>query len=138
MPRVYVGRLNQRVTERDLERFFDGYGKIRDVMMKAGYAFMDFQDRRDADDAVHDLNGKELLGERIIIEHATGTERGVGGYPNRGGGRDRDYRDSRDRFRDYPGPNSAMRKQRARDKYGPPIRTKYQLRIYLRVLAGRI
>jgi len=138
MPRIYVGRLSQRCTERDLERFFDGYGKIRDVMMKAGYAFIDFNDHRDADDAVHDLNGKDLLGERVIIEHATGVERGVGGYPQRGGGsrRDRDYgyRDPRDRHRGESGygnfPASvALRKQRARDKYGPPIRTKWQLRI---------
>ena len=40
MPRLYVGRLNNRVTERDLKRFFDGYGKIREIFMKNGYAFL--------------------------------------------------------------------------------------------------
>ena len=40
MPRLYIGRLNQRVTERDLKRFFDGYGKIREIFMKNGYAFL--------------------------------------------------------------------------------------------------
>jgi len=40
MTRLYVGRLNSRVGERDLERFFKGYGKIKDIMMKNGYAFL--------------------------------------------------------------------------------------------------
>ena len=28
----------------------------------------DFDDFRDADDAVHDLDGKELLGDRVVVE----------------------------------------------------------------------
>lgn len=40
MPRLYIGRLNQRVGERELKRFFDGYGKIREIFMKNGYAFL--------------------------------------------------------------------------------------------------
>ena len=40
MPRLYIGRINHRVTERDLKRFFDGYGRQRDMMMKNGYAFI--------------------------------------------------------------------------------------------------
>ena len=40
MTRLYAGRLNSRVSERELERFFKGYGRIRDVMMKNGYAFL--------------------------------------------------------------------------------------------------
>ncbi|XP_002154006.1 serine/arginine-rich splicing factor 6 isoform X1 [Hydra vulgaris] len=116
MPRLYVGRLNNRVIERDLKKFFDNYGKIRDIMMKNGYAFVDFDDYRDADDAVYDLNGKELMGDRVIIEHAKGIERGSGGAPY---GRER-FKDDRSGF---------GRKQRARDKYGPPVRTKWMLRV---------
>jgi len=32
-------------------------------------------DYRDADDAVYELNGKDLLGERVSVEHARGTRR---------------------------------------------------------------
>ncbi|KAG8293556.1 Serine/arginine-rich splicing factor 6 [Homalodisca vitripennis] len=35
----------------------------------------EFDDHRDADDAVYELNGKELLGERVIVELARGTAR---------------------------------------------------------------
>lgn len=62
--RVYVGGLPYGCRERDLERFFKGYGRIRDVLLKNGYGFVEFEDYRDADDAVYEMNGKELLGER--------------------------------------------------------------------------
>uniref|UniRef100_A0A914UVC0 RRM domain-containing protein n=1 Tax=Plectus sambesii TaxID=2011161 RepID=A0A914UVC0_9BILA len=74
--RVYVGRVPYRAGERDLERFFRGYGKIVEVILKNGYGFVEFADYRDADDAVHDLSGRELMGERISVELAKGTPRG--------------------------------------------------------------
>lgn len=37
---VYIGRLFYYVRERDVERFFKGYGWLRDVMLKNGYGFV--------------------------------------------------------------------------------------------------
>lgn len=56
--------------------------------------FKEFDDYRDADDAVYELNGKDLAGERIIVEHAKGPmssrdrdrDRGYGGRDRYGGG----------------------------------------------------
>ncbi len=70
MSRVYIGRLPQRASERDVERFFKGYGRIRDVVVKNGYGFVEFDSYRDADDAVYDLNGRDMQGERVLVEHA--------------------------------------------------------------------
>lgn len=78
-PRVYVGRLSSRAREYDVEKFFRGYGKVRDIMLKNGYGFVEFDDYKDADDAIHDLNGKELCGERVMLEIAKGIPRGAGG-----------------------------------------------------------
>ena len=73
----------------DLKRMFRHYERRFDVLLKTGFAFLvrqptlepfpssphydinflsfqEFDDYRDADDAVHDLNGRELLGERYI------------------------------------------------------------------------
>jgi RNA recognition motif-containing protein len=36
MTRVYVGHIPYEARERDVERFFKGYGKIRDILMKRG------------------------------------------------------------------------------------------------------
>uniref|UniRef100_A0A667XEN3 Serine and arginine rich splicing factor 6b n=1 Tax=Myripristis murdjan TaxID=586833 RepID=A0A667XEN3_9TELE len=60
MPRVYIGRLSYHVREKDIQRFFSGYGKLMEIDLKNGYGFVEFEDNRDADDAVYELNGKEL------------------------------------------------------------------------------
>ncbi|KAG2461059.1 SRSF4 factor, partial [Polypterus senegalus] len=106
MPRVYVGRLSYQARERDVERFFKGYGKILEVDLKNGYGFVEFDDPRDADDAVYELNGKDLCGERVVVEHARGPRRDGSYMSGRSGG---GYRRS------------------GRDKYGPPTRTEYRL-----------
>lgn len=56
---------------------------ISSVLFLPRYGFVEFEDNRDADDAVYELNGKELCGERVIVEHARGPRRDRDGY---GGG----------------------------------------------------
>ncbi|KAM3877597.1 serine/arginine-rich splicing factor 6 [Diretmus argenteus] len=109
MPRVYVGKLSYHVREKDIQRFFSGYGKLLEIDLKNGYGFVEFEDTRDADDAVYELNGKELCGERVIIEHARGPRRDGHGQ---GGGRSSGY---------------SSRSRTGREKYGPPVRTEYRL-----------
>ncbi|KAJ6756030.1 SERINE/ARGININE RICH SPLICING FACTOR [Salix purpurea] len=46
--------------------------KVRDVDMKRDYAFVEFSDPRDADDARHYLDGKDFDGSCIIVEFAKG------------------------------------------------------------------
>uniref|UniRef100_A0A8C7WGL8 Serine and arginine rich splicing factor 6 n=2 Tax=Salmoninae TaxID=504568 RepID=A0A8C7WGL8_ONCMY len=86
MPRIYVGKLNYNAREKDLQRFFNGYGKLMEIDLKNGYGFVEFEDNRDADDAVYELNGKELCGERVTVEHARGPRRDRDGYGGGGGG----------------------------------------------------
>lgn len=94
--RVFIGRLSPHARERDVEKFFKGYGRIREINLKNGFGFVvscsyqrvsaplitigfilifrdfynlfflfqEFDDHRDADDAVYELNGKELCSER--------------------------------------------------------------------------
>jgi len=38
--RVYIGRLSNYARDRDVERFFKGFGRIRDIMVKNGYCFV--------------------------------------------------------------------------------------------------
>ncbi|KAF2311960.1 hypothetical protein GH714_027613 [Hevea brasiliensis] len=59
--RLYVGHLASRTRSRDLEYLFSKYGRVRDVDMKRDYAFVEFSDPRDADDARYHLDGKDLM-----------------------------------------------------------------------------
>ncbi|XP_054651578.1 uncharacterized protein LOC129192083 [Dunckerocampus dactyliophorus] len=61
--RVFIGRLSPHARERDVEKFFKGFGRIREINLKNGFGFVEFDDHRDADDAVYELNGKELCSE---------------------------------------------------------------------------
>ena len=37
--KVYLGRLPAAARQRDIERFFEGYGKIHDIVIKNGFGF---------------------------------------------------------------------------------------------------
>lgn len=105
--RVYFGRLPRDTRERDLERFVRGFGRIREVSIKLGYGFVEFDDPRDADDCVYDLNGRELLGERVVVEHA------------RNPSRSQDYG-----YRSQPSNRNNQRRGRT-----PPLRTEHRLAV---------
>ncbi|KAI4380196.1 hypothetical protein MLD38_006415 [Melastoma candidum] len=80
MARLYVGNLDSRVSERDLEDEFRAYGVIRSVWVARrppGYAFIDFDDRRDAQDAIRAMDGKN--GWRVELSHNSSGGRGGGG-----------------------------------------------------------
>ncbi|XP_059448014.1 serine/arginine-rich splicing factor RSZ21 [Corylus avellana] len=87
MSRVYVGNLDPRVTERELEDEFRMFGVLRSVWVARrppGYAFVEFDDRRDALDAVQSLDGKN--GWRVELSHNSKGGGGRGGGGSGGGG----------------------------------------------------
>ncbi|VAH74237.1 unnamed protein product [Triticum turgidum subsp. durum] len=91
--RLYVGRLPSRTRTRDLEDLFGRYGRVRHVDMKHEFAFVEFSDPRDADEARYNLDGRDFDGSRMIVEFAKGVPRGQGGGGDRDRGRggDREY-----------------------------------------------
>merc|ERR1711997_678528 len=76
--RVYIGNIPSDARDRDLEKFFKGYGRLNDVVVKNGYGFVEFSDYRDADDAVSDLDGKDMDGGRVRVELAREDPKRVG------------------------------------------------------------
>ncbi|CAE6079642.1 unnamed protein product [Arabidopsis arenosa] len=74
---VFVGNFEYETRQSDLERLFDKYGRVERVDMKSGYAFVYFEDERDAEDAIRKLDNFPFGYEkrRLSVEWAKG-ERG--------------------------------------------------------------
>merc|ERR1712000_641470 len=78
MSRVYI-RIPRGIYEREIDDEFGRYGKIENIDIKSGgYAFIDFRDTRDAEDAVAEMNGKTVWGDRIVVEFARAKGAGAG------------------------------------------------------------
>jgi len=92
--KVYVGGLPADATAEELEEVFNRYGRLRKVWVARkppGFAFIHFEDVRDAEDATRALDGAKICGIRARVELSTGRRR-EGGYGGRGGGTsDRGY-----------------------------------------------
>lgn len=75
--KIFVTKLSYRITKRDLDREFGRFGKIRNLQLKKGYAFIDYYNKEDAKDAIKELNNQKLFGQqqRIVIEEAKGERR---------------------------------------------------------------
>lgn len=54
---LFVGNLSDSVRTRDIEELFERYGDC-EIDVKKGYAFVDYEDSRDAEDALSRLHGK--------------------------------------------------------------------------------
>lgn len=128
MPRdcsLYVGNLPSDVRTRDLEDLFDKYGKIADIALKdrksPPFAFVDFEDPRDAEDAVKGRDGYDFDGHRLRVELRRGAgPRGPGGrnFEDRG----RNFEDRGRSFEERGRRSDARRAE-------PPRRSKYRVEV---------
>uniref|UniRef100_A0A8C8ULR1 RRM domain-containing protein n=1 Tax=Peromyscus maniculatus bairdii TaxID=230844 RepID=A0A8C8ULR1_PERMB len=69
--KVYVGNLGNNGNKTELERAFGYYGPLRSGWVARnppGFAFVEFEDPRDAADAVQELDGRTLCGCRVRVE----------------------------------------------------------------------
>ncbi|KAI7688796.1 hypothetical protein SSS_00776 [Sarcoptes scabiei] len=76
--KVYVGELGNSGNRHELEDAFGYYGPLKEVWVARnppGFAFVMFQDPRDARDAVRALDGKIICGRRVRVELSTGKSR---------------------------------------------------------------
>ena len=77
-PQIFVAKLSSRVREKDLEHQFSKYGPIKNILLKTGYAFIvifiylqEYDDYRDAEEAVYQMDRKTFEGQRIVVEAAS-------------------------------------------------------------------
>ena len=75
---VYVGGLGHGCSKNELETIFSKYGRLRRVWIARkpeGFAFVEFDDPRDAEKAVEALEGVPINGKRTRVEMSTGRTR---------------------------------------------------------------
>lgn len=76
--KLYVGGLAYSVTDKELEETFASQGKIvsavvikdRDSGQSKGFGFVEMEDITEGQNAIKELNGKEISGRAIIVNQA--------------------------------------------------------------------
>ena len=93
--RLFVGNLSYSTTEADLRTYFGAVAPPSQVVLPVdretgrprGFAFVEFQDRGHAEQAIQRFNGQPFNGRPLAVSEARAREdRGPGGPPRPGGG----------------------------------------------------
>jgi len=100
---IYVGNLSFDVSEENLRQAFEAFGQVSAASIvkdkysgqPRGFGFVEMPDRAEAQAAIQNLNGKELLGRPMNVNEARPrTDRGRSG----GQGGRMDYSGRRNRY----------------------------------------
>lgn len=75
---IYIGNLNYRVKEADLQQVMEEYGPVESVKIikdretgkSKGFAFIEMENEAQAKQAIEELNGAEYEGRTMIVKEA--------------------------------------------------------------------
>jgi RNA recognition motif-containing protein len=70
-PQIFIAKLPSGIRERDLDHDFKKFGPIKNIQLKRGYAFVEYEDYKDAEDAIKDMDGRRYDGQKIVVQHAS-------------------------------------------------------------------
>ena len=76
--KLYVGGLAYSVTDKELEEFFATQGQVvsaavikdRETGQSKGFGFVEMAELKEGQNAIKELNGKELSGRAIMVNQA--------------------------------------------------------------------
>jgi len=93
---IYVGNLSFDVSEENLHKVFEPFGQISSVKIvmdkyssqPRGFAFVEMPERAEAQAAIENLNGTEMMGRKINVNeaHPRPDRKRTGGPGERTGG----------------------------------------------------
>ncbi len=92
---IYVGNLPRDISEEELRTAFAAFGQVQNVSIirdrfsgePRGFAFVEMPGKAEAAAAIDGLNGKDLKGQKLIVNEARPrTDDRRGGRPGGGGG----------------------------------------------------
>lgn len=75
---IFVGNLAREVNEQDLEKAFSAFGNVKSVKIirdmfsgeSKGFAFVEMPGAQQGQQAIKDLNAKDLKGKKIVVNEA--------------------------------------------------------------------
>jgi len=75
---IYVGNLNYRVREADLQQVLEEYGSVSSVKVitdretgkSKGFGFVEMENDADGSKAIAELNGAEFEGRTMVVKEA--------------------------------------------------------------------
>jgi len=84
---IYVGNLSPETTDDDLRQAFEAFGQVSTATVikdkfsgeSRGFGFVEMPSKTEADNAISEMDGKDLKGRTIKVNEARPR-------PNRGGG----------------------------------------------------
>src|SRR5436305_7696797 len=90
---LYVGNLPYRITEDQLKSAFEEFGNVSSCTIikdkvtgqSKGFGFLEMPERSEAEAAISNLNGHDLMGRKINVNEARPRESGGGGGGGGGG-----------------------------------------------------
>lgn len=93
---IYVGNLPHQLTEEELRKEFEAFGKISTANIisdkfsgeSRGFGFVEMPNKEEGEAAIKGMNGKEVGGRSLIVNEARPKQeggRGRGGFGGRGG-----------------------------------------------------
>lgn len=80
---IYVGNLDFKVSEDDLQKIFEEYGTVSSAKIivdkfsgrSKGYGFVEMGNDKEAKEAIKDLNGSEIENREIVVNEAKPREK---------------------------------------------------------------
>lgn len=76
MSRIFVRNIPSKIKEGDLESQFSKAGKITDLVLKTNFAFIQYEDERQALEALRQFHETSIHGNKLVVELAkTRTEK---------------------------------------------------------------
>ncbi len=75
---IYVGNLSYKMTDEDLGKLFNAFGSVseskvitdRDSRRSKGFGFVEMPDQAEGEEAIKQLDGKEIDGRNIKVNVA--------------------------------------------------------------------
>ena len=75
---IYIGNLNYRVKESDLQQVMQSYGTVKSVKIikdretgkSKGFGFVEIAEEEQAKEAIEKLNGSEFEGRTMVVKEA--------------------------------------------------------------------